>query len=212
MTVSAQMMPASPNQRLPSSTIGMNSTPCVIDITIAASARPVAWNSDVMRPANPLAIIATSCAVRIVTPIASTEGSATKAEKTCSRKRNTVAENSTAMPPTVIAEARSADRQPAAVALAVGVGEQRQHAEGDAHEQELGHLRDADRDAHGGERPVAVGGREVVEHERGDDEERDCSSSPTPTPKTGFRTAGESVNHRGARLTCSLLRCSQTAK
>ena len=38
------------------------------------------------------------------------------------------------------------------------------------------------------------------------------SSSPTPTPKTGFSTAGESVNHRGARLMCSLCRASQTAK
>ncbi len=33
------------------------------------------------------------------------------------------------------------------------------------------------------------------------------SSSPTPTPKTGFSTAGDSVNHRGARLMCSLCRC-----
>ena len=76
VTVSAQMMPARPNQRLPSSTIGMNRTPCAIDITIAGSARPVAWNSEVSRPVKPLAIIATSCAVRIVTPIASTERSA----------------------------------------------------------------------------------------------------------------------------------------
>ena len=40
----------------------------------------------------------------------------------------------------------------------------------------------------------------------------DCSSSPMPTPKTGLSTAGESVNHRGARLMCSLWRCSQTTK
>ena len=31
-------------------------------------------------------------------------------------------------------------------------------------------------------------------------------SSPEPMPKTGFSTAGESVNHRGARRTCSLCR------
>ena len=54
----------------------MNRTPCATDITIAGTARPVAWNSDVSRPVNPFAIIATSCAVRIVTPIARTERSA----------------------------------------------------------------------------------------------------------------------------------------
>ena len=60
VTVSAQMMPASPNQRLPRRTTGMKSTPCVIDITVAGTARPVAWNSDVSRPANPFATMATS--------------------------------------------------------------------------------------------------------------------------------------------------------
>jgi hypothetical protein len=90
-------------------TTGMNRTPCVTDITVAAPASPVAWNSDVIRPANPLAIIATSCAVRMVTPSASTERSATNAEKTCSRATNTAAEKISAMLPTVITEARSAD-------------------------------------------------------------------------------------------------------
>ncbi len=90
VTVSAQMMPASPNHRLPSSTIGMNSTPWATDMTIAATERPVAWNSDVNRPVNPFTIIATSCAVRIVTPIARTERSAENAENTCSRKTSTV--------------------------------------------------------------------------------------------------------------------------
>src|SRR4051794_98697 len=52
----------------------MNRTPCVTDITVAAAARPVAWNSDVSRPVKPLAIMATSCAVRIVTPRARTDG------------------------------------------------------------------------------------------------------------------------------------------
>ena len=35
--------------------------------------------------------------------------------------------------------------------------------------------------------------------------------TPIPTPKTGFSTLARSVNHRGARLTCSLFRCSQAA-
>ena len=109
VTVSAQMMPASPNQRLPRSTIGMNRTPWVTDITVAASARPVAWNSEVIRPANPLATIATSWAVRMVMPIARTERSAENAENTCSRKTKSVAAETRAMPPTVIADARSAD-------------------------------------------------------------------------------------------------------
>jgi hypothetical protein len=39
VTVNAQMMPPSPNQRLPRITIGMNRTPCVTDITVAGSAR-----------------------------------------------------------------------------------------------------------------------------------------------------------------------------
>jgi len=60
VTVSAQMMPARPNHRLPRMTMGTNSTPCAIDITMAGTDPPVAWNSDVIRPANPFAIIATS--------------------------------------------------------------------------------------------------------------------------------------------------------
>ena len=40
----------------------------------------------------------------------------------------------------------------------------------------------------------------------------DWSNSPTPTPKTGFSTVGERVNHRGARLTLSLCRWSQKTK
>ena len=49
VTVSAQMMPDRPNQRLPRITTGMKRTPCVTDIAVAAIARPVAWNSDVMQ-------------------------------------------------------------------------------------------------------------------------------------------------------------------
>lgn len=43
VTVSAQMIPVSPNQRWPRTTIGMNSTPWAIDTTIAGTARAVAW-------------------------------------------------------------------------------------------------------------------------------------------------------------------------
>ena len=41
VTVNAQMIPANPNQRSPTSTIGMNSTPWATDMTIAGTERPV---------------------------------------------------------------------------------------------------------------------------------------------------------------------------
>ena len=85
VTVSAQMMPGRPNHRLPSSTTGMKSSPCVSDMVVAATARPVAWNVDVKSPVNPFATMATSCAVRTVAPRARTEASDTNAPKSCSR-------------------------------------------------------------------------------------------------------------------------------
>ena len=62
-----------------------------------------------MRPVNPLTIIATSCAVGMVTPIESTGGSATNAANTWPRKRNTDAAEMRTIPPIVSAETRSAD-------------------------------------------------------------------------------------------------------
>jgi peptidoglycan/LPS O-acetylase OafA/YrhL len=85
VTVSAQMMPGRPNHRLPSSTTGMKSRPCVSDMVVAATARPVAWNVEVSNPVNPFATMATSCAVRTVAPRARTEASDTNAPKSCSR-------------------------------------------------------------------------------------------------------------------------------
>jgi hypothetical protein len=74
------------------------------------------------------------------------------------------------MPPTVIAEARRAER--------------------DAHDQELGHLRDADRDAHGRERAVAAGGREVAGHQRGDDQEAGLQQLADAHPEDGLQHGG----------------------
>jgi len=87
----------------------MKRTPCVTDATVAGTASPTAWNTDVRRPVKPFATIATSCAARIVTPIERTDRSATNAVNTWSRKRNTAAEKTSAVPPTAIAEARSAE-------------------------------------------------------------------------------------------------------